>query len=245
MAIRRSLFYRCGLAMAVILAAAAASGCGVGYRHAGDSGSLVPTQSPANANFYERNHPVRIAVGKKGLTIELLGGELAILSDRQRGDIGRFIQAYKSENGRDLLLQVPQADDQETQARLVASVVDSLQSIGVPRPSYAIYTLRQSAPAPAVRLSYVSYQISPPDCEDWDGISSQGSAGLRPSRQLGCSVLHNRAAIISDPYDLVAPAPLSPADAERNTLIYDNYRQGQETQSGRELDAENTSDAFR
>ena len=44
----------------------------------------------------------------------------------------------------------------------------------------------------------------------------------------------NLAAQIADPRDIISPRPMTPADAGRRAVVFDNYRAGQPTSAPQE-----------
>ena len=81
-----------------------------------------------------------------------------------------------------------------------------------------------------------SYAVSIPTCgQQWDNISR--SATNQVQSQFGCSVTANMAAQIANPSDLLGPAAIDPADAQRRAVVLDKYRKGEITASARDSQA--------
>ena len=80
----------------------------------------------------------------------------------------------------------------------------------------------------AVVLSFRAYGITVGECGDWSG-----EAGFNPTNlahtNYGCSYQRNLGLMVSDPGDLVKPADLGSAGAQRSGEIIKNYVSGKPT----------------
>ena len=84
-----------------------------------------------------------------------------------------------------------------------------------------------------------SYAVSIPICgRQWDNISR--SATNEVQSQFGCSVTANMAAQIANPADLLGPAAIDPADAQRRDVTLGKYRKGEVTSSASDSQAKGT-----
>ena len=97
------------------------------------------------------------------------------------------------------------------------------------------YEAKGDRAAPLV-VARERYTVSIPTCgQQWDNISK--SATNEVQSQFGCSVTANMAAQIANPSDLLGPAAIDPADAQRRAVVLDKYRKGEITASARDSQA--------
>lgn len=106
----------------------------------------------------------------------------------------------------------------------------------------------KSAPDQAtdiVTVNLVFYRSHKLDCnQTWENLSATGKN--QAYQNFGCSVTANLAAQIADPRDLTHPEAATPADATRNSVVLDKYRQGKITSSETDEAAKGTiSDAIK
>lgn len=92
-----------------------------------------------------------------------------------------------------------------------------------------------------VVVSYERYTVRLPTCGD-----ESKSTGFNPDNthhsNLGCSTQRNLAAMVSNPADLVRMRRPTPADNVRRSLVLQNYRLGQPTESVTEVEPSTLSD---
>lgn len=154
------------------------------------------------------------------------------LSSNQQSALSSLAYRYNA-NGRDgLVIEVPEGND-PVAIRSAQTIAAALQSAGVPAQQiqYATYASPNSR-APVV-AGFATLTAEVPRCgTEWGNLSRTGNnAG---SSNFGCSVNANLAAQIADPRDIVAPRAMTPANAQRRTVVFEAYRQGQPTSAARE-----------
>jgi pilus assembly protein CpaD len=79
-----------------------------------------------------------------------------------------------------------------------------------------------------VNVSYISYSARTEACGDWSEDLAF-TAENQTSKNFGCSVQHNIAAMVADPRDLVHPRTFETGDGNRAATIISNYEQGKPT----------------
>lgn len=107
-------------------------------------------------------------------------------------------------------------------ANLTASGVQAAQ---VKRTTYVPSSGSAAAP---VMISFTRYVASVSKCGLWDDSMSNNPRNT-PNRNFGCATQNNLAAMLDDPYDLVAPRGMGPASADRRSTILKSYREGETT----------------
>jgi pilus assembly protein CpaD len=72
-----------------------------------------------------------------------------------------------------------------------------------------------------------------PQCgTQWGSLTRTGDN--QSAANFGCAVTANLAAQIADPRDIVSPRAMTPADAQRRAVVFDQYVKGEPTAAGRE-----------
>lgn len=145
-----------------------------------------------------------------------------------RGLAGRYLAA-----GAPLIrVEAPSGND-EASNRFAWSVKESLVAMGVPG---EVQVLAYDAPDPRapVVVGFETLRAHVPQCgTQWDNLSR--TANNATSSNFGCAVTANLAAQIANPRDIVQPRTITPTDASRRTVVFDNYRKGERTSANREV----------
>jgi pilus biogenesis lipoprotein CpaD len=81
-----------------------------------------------------------------------------------------------------------------------------------------------------VTVSYQRLNLAPPPCPGWTQPLDYNFANATDPH-LGCSMWHNTAVMAADPADLVQPQPLASEDPNVINRVDSNYRQGNATES--------------
>ncbi|MEL7480645.1 MAG: CpaD family pilus assembly lipoprotein [Pseudomonadota bacterium] len=84
-----------------------------------------------------------------------------------------------------------------------------------------------------VLLSFKRYEAIAPNCQSLGDIDISNVRSNGDLSNLGCSVRTNMAAMIADPGDLLGTRPISPGDAARRQLTFEQWRRGEQTASQR------------
>ena len=88
-------------------------------------------------------------------------------------------------------------------------------------------------PRAPVLAGFTTVQAHVPRCGAAGDNLARVGPGQTPSN-FGCAVNANLAAQIADPRDIISPRPMTPADAGRRAVVFDNYRTGQPTSAPQE-----------
>lgn len=88
-------------------------------------------------------------------------------------------------------------------------------------------------PRAPVLIGYETLRTMVPQCgTQWESLARTGS-NSSPSN-FGCAVTANMAAQIDNPRDIVRPRGMTPSDAGRRAVVFDNYRKGEATAAPQE-----------
>ena len=154
------------------------------------------------------------------------------LSNNQRNALASLAQRYNSGSREALVIEVPEGNDPVVM-RTAENISATLQAAGISPQQirYAAYNSPNSR-APVV-AGFTTWVAEVPRCgTEWGNLTRTGNnAG---ASNFGCAVNANLAAQIADPRDIVSPRAMTPANAQRRTVVFEAYRQGQPTSAARE-----------
>ena len=86
--------------------------------------------------------------------------------------------------------------------------------------SYGAQSLDESAP---IRVSFVAMKAQTDKCGRWPADIAETSENKHYAN-FGCSYQNNLAAQVADPADLIGPRKQTTIDAEKRSLVIDEYR---------------------
>lgn len=154
------------------------------------------------------------------------------LSANQRTALSSLASRYLASGSDQLVIEVdPQAGT--VGGHMANNVVAALEGYGVPRHRIGLVSYEGPGAGSPVVAGFKSLRAHVPQCgTQWGSLSS--TANNNGASNFGCAVNANLAAQIADPRDIVAPRTMTPPSAQRRTVVFDLYRQGQPTSSQRE-----------
>ena len=150
------------------------------------------------------------------------------LAPQDRAAIAAFLREYRTVGHGPLVVSAPPGEDP---ARLAGDIRAVAESAGMAAPEIA---LAVSTPDPGSphNITFVRYRAHAPQCgQEWPSLAAGARGEAYPN--FGCANAANLAAMIVDPADLLGPAEMTPADAERRTTVLRAYRAaGQSGETG-------------
>jgi pilus assembly protein CpaD len=154
------------------------------------------------------------------------------LTPAQKSQVAQFLERYRASDAGNskLVIAVPSGSPNESAAvHAVGDIRRLISGYGFPESNVVVepYHDTRHAGAP-IRLSYLRYVAEGPECGLWPTNLAEDRRNL-PYANFGCAQQHNLAAQIANPADLLGPRTMDPADAERRSVVLDNYRRGQPT----------------
>lgn len=154
------------------------------------------------------------------------------LSDNQRNALASLAARYRAAGGNGLVIEVPQGNDPVT-LRSAANVRSALEGMGIASSHITLASYASQDPLSPVLAGFSTPVAKVPRCgEVWGNLARTGeNAG---ASNFGCAVTANLAAQIANPRDIVAPRASTPVNAQRRTVVYEAYRNGQNTSAARE-----------
>ncbi len=170
-----------------------------------------------------------------------LAPHAAGLSTAQADALSGFVRQWLTSGGGDITLKAPEhGPDPAAAYRTVTAARDYLVAQGAPAEKVRIvgYDAAGDAHSP-ILVGFMRYQAKGPDCgRAWSDVTQVGAN--EPYPEFGCAVTANIAAQIADPADLLAARASDPVDAQRRQVVMDKYRQGANTSTAPDPQADGT-----
>jgi pilus assembly protein CpaD len=197
------------------------------------------TNGPQHAMPIDQVYPITVEPQVATLVVRVDEG----LQSIARGEEARvqvFAERWKTRGQGMLNVAAPTGGPNQAAAAAAAEELRHiLAESGIDGASMQFSSYRAAdgdARAP-ITLSFVTYAAHAAECGvDWSSNLSYSPRNL-PWPEFGCSTQHNFAAIVSDPRDLIEPAPSEAIDANRRATVFEKYRKGELTGAKRAEDA--------
>jgi pilus assembly protein CpaD len=208
---------RTALVAALLLSAAALSGCGTKPDN---------TATGSIPDDYRLRHPIVLTEAEQAMDLPIAAGERS-LSTSVRDNIRGFAQDHAALSGGAVQIMLPRGSaNAVTAERLSKDIRTTLTGAGIARDrlimtSYDASGHGRSAP---VRLAFLSIAAKTAPCGEWPEDLIVNTMENRNYANFGCATQSNLAAQIANPMDLVQPRGMSPIDAERRGVVIDDYR---------------------
>lgn len=210
-------YYRPAVSLIAVAAVALLAGCTMPQRDSITVGA-VPDD-------YRTNHPIVIAEKEQSIDIPVAASDRGITKS-QRISLGGFLADYDRSAAPVLNIQVPAGSLNEVAAANASrDFVRHARASGVPKgrivvSSYGAQSFEESAP---IRVSYVAMSAQTDKCGRWPADIAETTENKHYA-DFGCSYQNNLAAQVADPSDLVGPRKQTTIDAEKRSLVIDEYR---------------------
>ena len=154
------------------------------------------------------------------------------LSANQTRALQDIAGRFHAEGAPVLRIEAPSGDD-PVASEMAWRIKGALEASGLS--SYQVQVVTYVAPDPRapVLVGFDTVRAVVPQCgTGWTSLTRTGSnAGYS---NFGCAVNANLAAQIANPRDIVQPRTMTPADAGRRAVVFDHYRQGEQTAAPQE-----------
>jgi pilus assembly protein CpaD len=204
--------------IAAVAAAAMLSAC------AGGAGTTMPVPLTPSSRWAlqveEGQDRIALAVHETGL------------SANQRAALSALAGRFAHMGGDVLVVQAPAGND-PVAGEAAWNTRAALQDMGVPADRIRVESYHAPDPRAPIVAGFTMVQARVPRCgAAWESLSR--TASNQSQSNFGCAVNANLAAQIADPRDIVQPRAMTPTDAGRRTVVFDNYRAGQTTSATQE-----------
>jgi pilus assembly protein CpaD len=170
------------------------------------------------------NYPIAVLPGSETLHVSYAGPSQG-LSPADSVAFDAFIAQYMAHGSGAISVSVPQGAGEQSE---ITYFGERLSAMGVDRARILVGTHAVANGDGRVEVNFVEYKAETKPCGDWS-VDVAEDAENTPMPNFGCSVQHNIAAMVADPRDLVAPLPMSAADAQRRATVMSNYEKGTPT----------------
>lgn len=149
------------------------------------------------------------------------------LSDHQRAALVDYARGYIEAGGDEVVIRTPQGGG-EAAARMAQGAKAVLEQAGLSEQEIKLDVYAADTPGAAVRIVYQRWRAKPIVCgQSWNDLTK--TRDNQAQSNFGCAVTANMAAQIADPRDINGPRTMSPADADRRSVVIDHYRKGEVT----------------
>jgi pilus assembly protein CpaD len=167
------------------------------------------------------NHPITVEPSYRGLKVQFTGGDEGMnAEDTVKFDA--FVADYRTHGNGSLGISV--ANGPAAHAA-ITYFAERAASTGISRDKILVSTHDVANGDTRVDVSYISYKASADSCGDWSEDLSF-TLENQTSKNFGCAVQHNIAAMVADPRDLLGPREASSPDTARRQTVIDLYEQG-------------------
>lgn len=192
---------------------------------------------------FRTRHPIVVEEGSETLDVPV-GTQAAHLPAKLAATVEAFGRESRRQGASGVVMMVPSGSSNEVAAhRQAREIAAALTRGGVP--AHAIEKRAYQAVGPEdvapIRLAYPRIVARVPhECGEWPEQATS-DFGNHDYWNFGCATQSNIAAMVENPADLVAPAPLGATDATRRAVVLQAYRKGEKTRSDFQLPAPSAS----
>lgn len=174
---------------------------------------------------YRTNHPIMIAEKDQVIDLPVGAGDRG-MTKTQKVALGGFLSDYDRSAAPVLTILVPVGSRNELAASQAGSeFAHFAKKMGVPASRVAIssYTSQSAEVSAPVRVMYTAMKAQTNKCGRWPAdIADTGEN--KHYANFGCSYQNNLAAQIANPADLLGPRKMTEVDAEKRSVVIDEYR---------------------
>ena len=170
------------------------------------------------------NHPIAVEPTFREVKLQFAGGGEGLDIDEAVKFEG-FLDEYRARGNGSLGISVPNGPPSRA---AITWLAERAAATGIPRDKILVSTHDVANGDYRVAVSFIAYQARANECGDWSENLAFSADNLT-SKNFGCSIQRNIAAMVSDPRDLLGPRRFDPADARRAATVIDAYQQGKPT----------------
>jgi len=154
------------------------------------------------------------------------------LSGNQQAALTDIANRFGIEGATVLRVEAPSGGDPVSND-FAFRIKTALEAVGAP--GHRIQVVAYDAPDPRapVLVGFETLRASVPQCgTSWTSLTRTGANESQAN--FGCAITANLAAQISNPRDIISPRGMTPTDAGRRAVVFDNYRKGEATAAPQE-----------
>jgi pilus assembly protein CpaD len=193
------------------------------------TGSISSMRGPAFDKY-----PIQVVAEKEGLTIVVKPHVFALSQDDEKR-VAWLAESYKHVGHGEIWVVAPTGSANSAAsigaaAQIAKVMVDQgIRPTDIRMNSYQASATDTEAP---VTVLFKRYHAYTDDCGNWTKSVAHSPLNAT-SQNLGCASHSNLAALVVDPYDLLEPKAIDPADPARRSTVFMYYREGNPTASRR------------
>ena len=169
-----------------------------------------------------RNHPITVEPSYRDLKVQFSGGEGGMSAD-DAIKFDAFLSDYRTHGNGSLGISVPNGT---ASREVITYFAERAAASGISRDKILVSTHDVANGDARVDVSYIAYKASADSCGDWSEDLSFTMEN-QTSKNFGCAVQHNIAAMVADPRDLLGPREAGSVDTTRRQTVIDLYEKGQ------------------
>ena len=175
---------------------------------------------------YRTRHPIVLTESQHTIDVPVASGDRE-LTAAMRDNIRGFAMDYSSKSRGVIQIMVPKGSANAGAASILRKDIRAtLVGAGVARNRIieTSYGANPEGDAAPIRLAFVAITAKTNPCGQWPEDLISNTVENNQYHNFGCATQANLAAQIANPMDLVAPRGMSPIDAERRSVVIEDYR---------------------
>lgn len=154
------------------------------------------------------------------------------LSTNQQAALSDLVNRFAMEGAPTLVVEAPAGGD-PVASQAAWNVKAGLMAAGAPDHMIRVVSYAGPDPRAPILVGFETLRAVVPQCgTQWGSLTRTGDN--QSASNFGCAVNANLAAQIANPRDIVSPRAMTPADAQRRAVVFDNYAKGEQTSAVRE-----------
>lgn len=172
-----------------------------------------------------RNHPIMVEPSYRDLKVKFAGADGMSAEDAAKFDA--FLIDYRVHGNGSLGISVPGGPASRA---AITYFGERAAATGISRDKILVST--KDGASGEVDISYIAYTAHTASCGDWSEDEAFTMEN-HTSKNFGCAVQQNIAAMVADPRDLLGPGRMGPVDTNRRATVMDHYQKGEITQANK------------
>ena len=154
------------------------------------------------------------------------------VSPNQQAALAQLVSRFTVEGAPSIVIEAPTGEDPVT-TEMAWKVRQALVAAGAPEGRVQVVGYSAPDPRAPVLAGFETVRAVVPQCgTQWGSLTR--TANNAGHVNFGCAVTANLAAQIANPRDIVQPRDMSPTNASRRSVVFDNYRNGRATAAAQE-----------
>lgn len=172
------------------------------------------------------NHPITVEPSYRELKIQFADGTEGMNAE-DATKFNAFLADYRVHGNGRLGISVPNGASSRA---AITFFGERAAATGISRDKILVSTHDAANGDGRVDVSYIAYTARTQTCGDWSDDEGY-TLDNHTSKNFGCSVQQNIAAMVADPRDLLGPGAMGPVDANRRMTVMGHYELGEVSQA--------------